>query len=120
MSWVVKKVTDAKTPAWVVVLLFALLVIGAGLSGTLLVLRRRKYAKLVHERNVLLEEKKAAVAQAELAGNEKERKSLEAKKKALEKRAAKIDEKRKGLDAKHELVKKALEGVTDWSDLRID
>jgi len=120
MHWIVEKVSSAKTSWWVVLILIGLLVLGLGISGTLHVLRKRKYAKIMHQRNKLLEEKEAAKAMAELSKNENERKDLERQQEELGKKVEKLEKTAEGLDRKHERVKKALENVTSWDDLKVD
>jgi len=120
LNWSVKKACQADTKTWVVIALVILLFLGGGIAGTMLVLRKRKYGRLVHERNQLLEEKEAAKAQADVAFNEKRRAELEKKRAALEKKADAIDDKIIGLERKHDQVKLGLEDVSSWDDLRIN
>lgn len=120
MDWAVKKALKMDTKSWVIIVLLILLFIGGGVAGTMLVLRKRRYGKLVHEKNVLEEEKLAARAEAELASNDAEREKLVTKQAELTSKAMAVDGKVDALEKKHGRVKLALEGVTSWDDLRIE
>ena len=94
--------------------------LGGGIAGTMLVLRKRKYGKLVHERNLLLEEQAVAKAKGDLAHSEEERRKLRAEQRELEKGSKAMDEKITQLERKHDRVKLSLEDVSSWDDLKID
>ena len=120
MNWAVKKACKADTKSWIIVVLVILLFIGGGIAGTMLVLRKRRYGKLVHEKNLLEEEKLANKAKEDLAHNDEEREKLQAEQANLEKRAKAVGDTIVKLETKHDRVKLSLEDVASWDDLKID
>lgn len=120
MNWAVKKALRADTKTWIIAILLILLFLGGGIAGTMLVLRKRRYGKLVHERNSMLEEKEAAKALEALESNEEGRKKLQQRQLELEHGVDAIDDLIIDLERKHGRVKLALDDVTSWDDLKVD
>jgi len=120
MNWAVKKALNADTKTWVIVILLILLFLGGGIAGTMLVLRKRRYGQLMHEKNRLEEEKLANKAKAELARNDEELAKLRADNDRLVAEDEMVDKELADLESKHGRVKLALEDVTSWDDLRIE
>jgi hypothetical protein len=119
-NWAVKKALAADTKTWVIVVLVILLFLGGGIAGTMLVLRKRRYGKLVHEKNLLEEEKLANKAKEELAANDEQLAKARADSVKLGAKEKRVNEEIEALETKHGKVKLALDDVTSWDDLRIE
>lgn len=120
VKWAVAKASNAKTSTWVIVILSIILLLGAGVAGTALVLRKRKLGLLVHERNKLLEEKRANRVKQELASNISMVERLKKEGVGLEEKIKKTNDRVTSLGEKHRKVKLALEDVSSWDDLNIE
>jgi hypothetical protein len=108
---------EKKTSGWKVFFLVigGIILIAAAMIPA--ILARRKAAKLAHERDVLLEEKKQLQLKAKLEGEGKARKDIrdEISGKRLE--ATAIQKKIDDLDIKRKRFSDSVSAITDWGDI---
>ena len=109
--------TSKKTSGWKVffyvigaVILIAVAVIPA-------ILARRRAAKIAHERDTLLEEKKQLELKAKLEQEEKARGDLRVDVAAKRLEAEALQKKIEGLEVKRKKFADSVSAITDWSDI---
>lgn len=112
-----KAIGSSKVPAPIVLILMlaGLLVIGGFIIYILW--QKRKYGKIVHERNVLEERKKQAAAKTEIAAAGEEKDKLIAELVILDDEIAKKDDRIKILEETHKATIEEIKGALSWEDI---